>query len=182
MNLLLDNGADINAHSQFPGHNTALQLACRSNHFHLVEILVQHGADVNLTPQDTQPLLGLLIESAGSGNERIYKTVGFLLDSGADINGVGKHGTALHSVITGSAFEFLLSSDGLEINHRGGFFGTAFQAACSQVFCKELVELLLEKEADPSIQGGFYGKALQTACYQSNDLEVVRLKRLSRPR
>ncbi|KAK3934865.1 ankyrin repeat-containing domain protein, partial [Diplogelasinospora grovesii] len=43
------------------------------------------------------------------------------------------------------------------VNVQGGVWGTALQAASAEGH-KEVVEMLLGKGADVSIQGGYYGK------------------------
>ncbi|KAK6080312.1 hypothetical protein SCUP234_05253 [Seiridium cupressi] len=59
------------------------------------------------------------------------------------------------------------------INAKGGYYGTALQAAASGGH-KEIVELLLEKGADVNIQGGGYGTALQAAA-SGGHKEIVEL-------
>ncbi|KAI9781928.1 MAG: hypothetical protein M1816_002151 [Peltula sp. TS41687] len=62
---------------------------------------------------------------------------------------------------------------GVNVNHRGGTFENALQAA-SYTGNKKIVELLLAKGADINMQGGRYGNALQAASYWG-DKETVEL-------
>jgi ankyrin repeat protein len=57
----------------------------------------------------------------------------------------------------------ILLEHGAEINQRGGYYGTALQAAAYRGVV-EVVEFLIEKGADVNIPGGYYGTALQAAC------------------
>lgn len=74
--LLLDNGADINA-QDFQG-NTPLILAVKKKNIELVTFVILHGADVNLANNDG---ITPLHQAAFSGNEEV---VDFLLKAKAD--------------------------------------------------------------------------------------------------
>ncbi|KAL1991972.1 hypothetical protein VTN49DRAFT_4004 [Thermomyces lanuginosus] len=61
----------------------------------------------------------------------------------------------------------LLLERGVDVNARGGHFGSALQAA-SYWANKDMVELLLDRGADVNAQGGEYGNALQAASRWGN--------------
>lgn len=130
--------------------------------------------------------------------ERDETRVRWLLDQGADVNATSfSFGTPLHAVLTyvmsngrpvtsyaGHSKNIieetipivqLLISKGAQVNHIGGEYGTAFQAACfSGAPNMEMVRFLLEHGADVNAEGGFYGTVLTDAC-ASQQVDLARL-------
>ncbi|KAH0566421.1 hypothetical protein GP486_000169 [Trichoglossum hirsutum] len=54
-----------------------------------------------------------------------------------------------------------LLRNGVDVNAKGGYYGTALQAAC---YCNaKAADLLLREKVDVNVQGGCYGTALQAA-------------------
>jgi ankyrin repeat protein len=56
---------------------------------------------------------------------------------------------------------FLLQNES-DVNHQGGYYGNALQAAASGGH-EAVLKILLEKDADINVQDGKYGSALQVA-------------------
>jgi ankyrin repeat protein len=121
VNLLLDNGANINAQSEddwtalqaasgagheaivrllldkgadvtFSGnYGTALIAASRGGHEAIVQLLLASGADINQC-QMVNTVRTALSAASENGHEKIVR---LLLDKGADVTLSGKYGTAL---------------------------------------------------------------------------------------
>ncbi|KAJ4858728.1 ankyrin repeats (many copies) domain-containing protein [Trichoderma breve] len=137
---LLERGADVNA--QHEKYGTALEAACAWN-FKLVELLLEHGADVQLQN------CAAWYEAARSGG--IF-SLRLLLEHGTDVNHVSQeHGTALHAAMdTWDRFgyppgEYILLSP-------------------------NKISFLLEHGIDPNVTSGLFGSALQAAAYSGRTL------------
>jgi ankyrin repeat protein len=90
-----------------------------------------------------------------------------LLETGADINGYGKHyGSALQiaSFIGHTQVVKTLLDKGADINVQGGHFSSALQAASAGGH-KQVVKVLLDKGADVNARGGSYGNAMHASAY-----------------
>ncbi|KAI9788732.1 MAG: hypothetical protein M1816_006589 [Peltula sp. TS41687] len=169
--LLLEHGADINAH--FGLYYTPLYVAVVWGDEHTARWLLEQGADVNA--QGENELNGTpLLEAAASGAKHIVR---LLLEHGADVNALaGKHGTVLQAVSEEGHLEIvqLLLEHGADVNAQGDVYGTALKAAAYGNH-EEVVRLLLEHGADVNAQGdGYPGTALMLAAYENHE-EVVRL-------
>lgn len=187
---LLDRGADVNA--QHEKYGTALEAACAWN-FELFELLLEHGADVQL--QDC----AVWYAAARSGS---IPSLRLLLERGIDVNHVSpKHGTALHAVMAQDLFNhswfmpepipvdkisFLLEN-GIDPNVTSESLGSALQIACGEetsmgntVLESDIFSIpgtakwLLEHCPDINVnaQGGFFGSALQAAAFSGRTLLV----------
>ncbi|KAL9636266.1 MAG: hypothetical protein Q9164_002929 [Protoblastenia rupestris] len=190
--LLLEKGADVNAHSGL--HGNALQVASARGYQDLVQFLLDNGAEVNTRcgysgsalqaassagHQNIVQLLlnkgakintqsgeysGALQAASSRGHRNIVK---LLLDNGAEVNTrCGYSGSALQAASSAGyqdLVQFLLDN-GAEINTQSGYYGSALQAA-SHTGYQNLVQLLLDNGADVNAQGGRYGNALQAASF-----------------
>jgi ankyrin repeat protein len=116
------------------------------------------------------------------------KLLQLLLDTWTDSDGAGGSvGSALHFAASRGDIDFmrmlLNHPKGVsDVNQEAGTYGTALHAAisgdCNQL---EMVQLLLEKGANPEIDSGLYGTALNTAAYtQQYEIAELLLKRLPR--
>lgn len=157
----------------------------------VVKLLLEKGAKID------EPL-ALHMACISRDKERVR----WLLDQGADVNAdSNSFGTPLHAVLTyviddgrvrvpyksdfssrKSLYEEtlpivqLLIRKGGQLNHIGGLYGTALQAACcNSSFDEEMVRFLLEKKADVNAEGGRYGTALIAACTAGGSVELIRL-------
>ena len=130
----------------------------------IVEILIQHGADLEARHLDASTSLQFACQERD--DERM---ITFLLSKGADVNAQkGRLGNALQAVCYKhpnlKVVECLLQYDA-DVNVRGGKFGTALQAACMSPRPVPLMRLLQAHGADVNAQGGRFGCALQAACF-----------------
>ncbi|KAJ7117141.1 ankyrin repeat-containing domain protein [Mycena epipterygia] len=143
----------------------ALQTGSYCGHLLMVQLLTDHGADVNLV----QGYFGTPLQAASHcGHETVVQ---LLLDHGANVNITGgEYGTALQaaSYCGNEAVVRLLLNHGADVNTLGGRFGNALQAA-SHKGPIVVVQLLLDHGADVNITGGEYGTALQAASYKGNE-------------
>ncbi|KAF3065738.1 putative ankyrin repeat protein [Trichoderma lentiforme] len=132
---------------------------------------------------------------------RDKKRVRGLLDQGADVNAKSdSYGTPLHAILTYHVSNNgrikrpiepnrkkslceetipivqLLISKGARVNHIGGRYGTALQAACSnEALSVDITRCLLEHGADVNAGGGKYGTALVAACTSDREVDFIRL-------
>ncbi|RDA91555.1 hypothetical protein CP533_4340 [Ophiocordyceps camponoti-saundersi (nom. inval.)] len=117
------------------------------------------------------------------------KRLRFLLDRGADVNlAAGKYGFPLQAACAveywpefiyqsperAKSVEFLLENcPSIDVNARGGVFGSALQAAAYSGQ-RRSAELLLSKGADSNADGGKYGNPLNAAVIRGN-WDIVRV-------
>jgi ankyrin repeat protein len=159
--LLLSNGADVNAQGGFYGN--ALQTALDSGSESLIAelLLISNGADVNAQGGGHGDALQAALTS---GSENLIAEL--LLSNDADVNAQGgRHGDALQAALNSGSenliAELLLSNDA-DVNMQGGSYGNAHQSALFSG-SEKIAELLLSNGADVNAQGSFYGTALQAA-------------------
>ncbi|KAH8632718.1 hypothetical protein IG631_11352 [Alternaria alternata] len=175
VNLLLEEGADVNARSEF---GNALYAASYYNRKETVDLLLSKGLDI----EARGGIFGNALQVASyKGNREV---VALLLDKGADINAQGgTYGNALEAASSRGEFGIvkLLLEKGANVKARGGLYGDAVQAA-SRHGHKGCLELLLDKGADVNTQGiygdsvtGFYRNALEAASLGNHKEIVARL-------
>ncbi|KAK8208081.1 ankyrin repeat-containing domain protein [Phyllosticta capitalensis] len=155
---LLYNGANINSVGDCE-HSTTLHHALQDEHFEVLEMLLDHGADVNIR----SPLLA----ATQSGNPRIVQ---LLLNHGADPNACDESSSsALHT----AALEGHMEIFQMLLDH-----GASTQVAKSLLYyvassgCLEIVLKLLEQGADANAE--MYGIPL-VAASSSGHLAVVKI-------
>ncbi|KAJ7481304.1 ankyrin repeat-containing domain protein [Mycena galericulata] len=128
-------------------------------HLHMVQLLVEHGANVDA--QDGR--YGTALQAAAEqGHEDI---VGLLIEHGVNVNAEGgEYGTAMQAAADGGHEDIvqLLIEHGANVNAQGGRYGTALQAAADSGH-EDIVRHLIDHGADVNAQVGRYGTALQAA-------------------
>ncbi|KAL9609828.1 MAG: hypothetical protein Q9167_005433 [Letrouitia subvulpina] len=199
--ILLDNGADVNAQGRHYG--SALLAALWGGYSEIIQILLDNGADVNAPDKDNEnalqmasdrgysEIVQILLDNGADVNAQdkdgdnalelaayrgYSKIVKALIDHRADINAQGGHfGNALQAASYRGRSEIvqILLDNGADINAQGGHFGNALQAA-SEGGHSEIVQILLNNGADVNAQGGKYGHALQAASYRGRS-EIVQI-------
>jgi ankyrin repeat protein len=166
--LLLRDGADINAHGGYFGN--ALQAASYYGHDQIAQRLLESGANINAPGG----YFGNALQAASyQGHDHIVQR---LLENGADVNARGEeYGTALQTASYRGHIQIVqrLLKNGADVNAQGGEHGTALQAA-SYGGRNQIVQRLLENGADVDAQGGYFGTALQAALYKGDD-QIVQL-------
>jgi ankyrin repeat protein len=119
-------------------YGTALQAASKGGHLEIVQLLLNHGADVNIRRGDS----GTALQAASAIG--YLEIVQLLLNHGADDNIQGEYyGTALQAASARGHLEIvqLLLNHGADINIQGRGYGTALQAASVEGHL-EIVRLL----------------------------------------
>ena len=186
--LLLNHNANPNL--QCGNYGTALQRACSStSDSGIVEMLITHGADVNLDREpsddsDDDVCIAALQCAAKDGNEA---TIKLLVEKGAHLF-VDRDDSYFKSALHTAAFygmmgnvEVLLDL-GSDTNMRGGTTGTPLQAAATQGET-EVMAVLLDAGAEVNEHHvGSYGSALIAAIVNSkHDAVKLLLERGANP-
>jgi len=159
--LILKEGAGVNKLAGYRG--TALHAAVSMNHFNMVELLLNNGADINAIANDRTPL----VIAARKNN---FKMVRFLIEKGAELNvSRDTEGTAIHAAISRNNLtigEFLVEK-GADISIRAGDLGNFLYDAVTMRNL-EMVEFLLERGADINAAAEGLGTPLNRAITVGN--------------
>ena len=183
--ILLDEGADVNARGGIYGnalqaasrcrqivhtllnhganinskggvYGTALQAASCHGHQTIVQVLLDHGADVNI---QAGLFRNALDGASVHGHERIVKT---LLDQGATVNAQSTPCDSRFNVAP-----VAIDRARIQLIHNCGmvtsvptFYGSGLQAA-SFKGQEMIVQMLLKQGADVNARGGMYSNSLQ---------------------
>ena len=154
--LLVQHGVNVNAVSSDFG-DTALYRACRSQHLEIVEILLEAGADVNLTGVDAFNRRYPLIAACDAGNREL---VNLLVSAGADVKcRRSNNETCLHVLINAisSTLDSQKRADGV-----------------SEVDILSIIKSLIELGADVNACSSLKETALYQASIGGHE-EIVRL-------
>ena len=163
---LLDKGADINVQDG-GGYLTTLQAATCGSRIEVMRQLVDKGADVNAQGGE----YGTALQTAAATCS-FLGAARFLLDSGADVNAKGgKFGTALIAAAACSKIGPMWQSGAYEMES-DSTEGTYYSKI-------ELIQLLLDRNADVNAQDAQYGTALHAAAAAAagsdNMAEIIQL-------
>ncbi|UKZ61613.1 uncharacterized protein TrAtP1_002873 [Trichoderma atroviride] len=156
--LLLDRGADVNALGGI--HGTALSAACSWSHSELVQLLLEHGADIHL--QDC----AAWHEAARCAVFRCGGDMALLalLNHGMHVNHVNQdYGTALHAIMG----EYEFAPEGTTIHEYCGAFykhGRYDKSAAEGENWRRSFDILIKHGMDTSIVSERLGSALYVAC------------------
>ena len=156
--LILERGANI---LDLPGPESrnALQWASKNGHGAVVQMLLGHGADVNLECGS----FGTALHTASSqGHSAVVE---ILLCNGADVNAIHPAGVTSLYLAAREGYHTitqLLLICGADVNFKGQYLGTALHAACRKGH-KEVAELLLINGADVNSKYKYFGTALHAA-------------------
>ncbi|KAJ7499632.1 ankyrin repeat-containing domain protein [Mycena latifolia] len=145
-----------------------LHVASYYGHLEMVQLLIEHGADVNARDGGTA-----LQEASYMGHEPVVR---LLVERNADVDAQGGHyGTALQAAASAGQERVvgLLLEHGADVNIQGGWYGTALQAAAFRRY-EAVARLLITHGADINAQGGRYGTALRAASGQGHE-GIIRL-------
>ncbi|EAA63168.1 hypothetical protein AN3267.2 [Aspergillus nidulans FGSC A4] len=153
----------LNARGGYYGN--PLQAASARGHEKIVQILLDHGADVNAQGgKYRNALLAASVEGHG-------KIVHILLNQGADINAQnGYYGSAFQAALVQGHEKIVqvLLQQVANVNTQDGIYANALRAASARGY-EKIVQILLDKRADVNAQGGEYGNALLAASVEGHE-------------
>ncbi|TQB70154.1 hypothetical protein MPDQ_000932 [Monascus purpureus] len=152
-------------------YGNALHAASFKGFDKVVQMLLDHGADVNAQGE----YYGSALQAASF--KGFDKVVQMLLDHGADVNAQGgRFGSALHAASSSGHEKVvqMLLDHGADVNAQGGYYGSALYTASSSGH-EKVVQMLLDHGADINSQGGRYGNALQAASSRGHEKVVQML-------
>lgn len=140
--LLLARGANPNGYDD---RGSALQIASENGSDHIVQLLLEHGADVDFVPDDTSPDTTPLNLAIRRGHT---STMTLLLDKGADINARGEAGNALFEASAYGHEEYvrILLNKGAYLDEDDEWLPNPLQGASAKGYMT-IVELLLDHGA-----------------------------------
>ena len=172
--LLFQNGAkaDLGSRKSKSPLQCAVLKPPDSPREHVIEILIQQGANINAVGFEGSNALQFACQN--SADERM---ITFLLSRGANVNAPGGRLGGSLQVACYKHHDLkvveLLLLRGADVNASGGKWGAALQAACFSSRPVRLMRLLHAHRADANVQGGRYGCALQAACSLGAEKLVV---------
>jgi len=157
---------NVNCESKVGLYGSALGAAAYQGMIEIISILLDRGADVNITCGEYGSALG----AAAASGER--DTVSLPLNRGANVNFMdGKYGTALITAAYHGHQDIvsLLIAWGADVNAAShtGQYGTALATAALRGDMA-IASLLLGCGANANIVGGDYGTALAAASYNGH--------------
>jgi ankyrin repeat protein len=135
---MLDKGisADIKDESGIP----VLCIAARDGHIEIMELLLKHGANVNIRYENNSPLMFAVINGS-------YDGLKLLLDHGADVNakGANKNTPLIVQAISNPENVKLLLEYGADVDIKNKYGATALIKACK---CRksniEIIKLIIK--------------------------------------
>ena len=152
------------------GADLPLISAVRTGRSKIVALMIEQGADVNLSMEGEPVGSALGVAAVDNSCDHL---IPLLLECGADVNmkiETGSYGSALAAAAayggTYSAEVLLESGANVNMVLEAGCFGSATVAAAASINTYDMLPLLLGKGADVDmdLRAGLYGSALAAAC------------------
>lgn len=168
--LLLDAGADVNAHSELWG--SALQIASHHGHELTVKLLLEAGAEVNAQCSRFEGTA--LWEASCCGHEPLVK---LLLNVGADVNAQSRgqlDALGAASYKDHKQIVKLLLDAGANVDAHGSIYNASALWAASNWGHEQIVELLLKAGADVNARCRDHKTALEAASFEGHE-RIVKL-------
>ncbi|XP_023311281.1 uncharacterized protein LOC111691956 [Anoplophora glabripennis] len=164
----IERGTDVDG--KFENGETLIFAAARGGQLHIIEYLVQKGANVNNKDNRGRTALHLVSEKASD-----VSTAKLLIELGIDIHMKDTFGnTALHLAASGDALDMvkLLVQSGADVNSKDDFGDTALSAAAcwSSLSC---VQYLVVNGADVNTRDEYGNTTVHLAAAQQR-LEIVK--------
>lgn len=139
----LAQGADVNAkNGAYSGSWTALMVACANGHIQIANILIENGADVNIS--DNTGETALMVASANDNLE----TIKLLIQHGADVNTKDIDGETALMVASQNGhiatINFLVEN-GADVNAKDSDGWTALDKCEKHIKVKEYLSSLIDE-------------------------------------
>ncbi|KAJ7923155.1 ankyrin repeat-containing domain protein [Mycena leptocephala] len=150
--------------------NQEISVASYYGHLQIVQLLVDHDANVNALGGR----LGNALQAASDGGH--INIVQLLIEHSADVNAQGgEYGNALQAASSNGHINIvqLLIEHGADVNAQGGEYESALQAAFEGGHIN-IVQFLIEQGADVNAQCGDFGNPLQAASFDGY-INIVQL-------
>lgn len=163
---LLDAGVDPNVIGG--KHYTALQAACYSGHLEIVDLLLERGADLHVSYDQTDALA----KAIDSGHTAVVKR---LLEKGANPNGCSAKTqvSALHRAVkTNVDIDRMLISQGTEVNAFDQYEITPIWKAVSMNRI-EITKVLIQRGADVNLPMKLGQSLLELSVLGNKSLEIT---------
>lgn len=93
---LLDQGADPQSKGDRFGHTTAMQEAASQNNYDMVNLFLEHGADVNYQDTEGFPLISLIAHNPNDGTSEMIR---YLVNNNADLYATTARGRTALQII-----------------------------------------------------------------------------------
>lgn len=170
---LLNAGADPSAEGG--EHGSALHAALSKGRNHLVEILLQRGADTG-SKHSTTGLTALMV--AVGRND--IDLVTLLLQHKANTESVSKDGRTPLLVAAGTGNARLVKAlleGGAGLEAKEPYCGLTALLVASELGDRDMMKVLLEAGIDANSEGGIYGNAMRAALYRQDQETKDMLKR-----
>ncbi|KAK7403445.1 hypothetical protein QQX98_010811 [Neonectria punicea] len=163
--VLLEHGASARASNSTA--SSALHRAAQNGYLECVTLLAEAGADLDAQKKNELTLFGANATatlSASPVSNLPEDAVLFALQHPAAFF-LESPGETLQLIISSRQREAALTliKSGIGINQTGGEYHTALQAAAATQSI-DMIQELLEKQADPNIFGGVYGSVACACC------------------
>jgi len=176
MRYLLEHGADVDAQTN-TDHPTPLHLASYHGGFKVAQLLLDHGANINVRDKNGRtPLHGTLVNMTDGFYDYFFDGIRFLLEHGADVHALdNNHATPLHMVSRSGCIKAaqLLLKHGADVHALDNICSTPLHFASRSESAK-VVCLLLEHGADVHSLDANHSTPLHLAS-ESRNVEAARL-------
>ena len=147
---LLEHGIDVDAQDNTE-HSTPLHVASLWGGFKVAQLLLDHGADINVRNKGgLTPLQGTLVDLTDDFGDHFFDTVRSLLEHGADVHALDNdHATPLHVVSRSGSIKAarLLLKHGADVHALDNIHSTPLHFA-SRYGKAQVARLLLEHGAN----------------------------------
>ena len=164
LQTIIDHGAAINARNK--DHGTALMIACRKGNEEAIDVLLDAGADRNIADNKGATWIHHAVDGTCSN-----ETLQTIINHGAAVNARNNdHGTALMIACRKGNIEAInvLLNAGADPNIADGEYCTCIHLAVYKGYNKDVLEAMIEHDADVNAANKDSITSLMIACQKGN--------------